>query len=59
MRSANRMDKRVGLLSHGRAGIPDAGVVSARNHGQAVFHGLLQHVLVAKKERESHSDSLS
>lgn len=51
--------QRVRLLPHGRAGIPNAGVVSARNDGEAVFHGLLQHLLVAKKEREGQSDSPS
>ena len=50
--------QRVGLLPHGRAGIPDARVVSARDNGQAVLHRLLEYVLVAKKERECHSEPL-
>ena len=50
--------QRVGLLPHGHAGIPDAGMVSARQAGEAVFHSPLQHLLVSKKERESQSESL-
>jgi hypothetical protein len=51
--------ERVGFLSHGNPGIPYAWVVSAVEDGEAVFHGLLKHMLVAKKERESHSGFLS